>query len=531
MRAFEMASSVPWAIRPEVLRFMLDVSRREHEPDFFAVVEKLEARAREMSPSALAALPSDPLDGARGATRRGNVAILSVLGPISRYMTLFSEISGGTSAEVLAKDLRVALDDPTIDSVLLYVDSPGGQVNGTAELADMVYEARLAGEKKIVAYVAHEACSAAYWIASAAETIYANETAMTGCIGAVLTVHVNKDDGETIEIVSSQTPNKRPDVSTDEGKAELQRIADDLGEVFIDNVSRNRGIAPDEFLERFHGGAIFVGAKAIAPGLVDHVSTFERIVASLQDPESDTPAETSIEKMPHAPGAARSLTGSHAVTAASATASDPPQQTRERANDMSWLDELRKAVNGIPDDANASTDVADVSAAAATPPPAARQAATGGASADELQRLREQASALASENRRLMTERITERAQAFANKMLDQGRVFPAEVEQVVIDYVQAANDDVLLGPVELPSGDAVSRVQRCETRWSTRPANLLTTETLSPTLHRMLSSMPKEPDPRDPKPADKTEIERLIAMTALGRTQLAGDAKNGRAN
>ena len=72
------------------------------------------------------------------------------------------------------------------DAVILDIDSPGGTVAGTPELGAAV--AALNGQKPVYAFSSGLMCSAAYWIASQAEAIYATPSARVGSIGVVQTV-------------------------------------------------------------------------------------------------------------------------------------------------------------------------------------------------------------------------------------------------------------------------------------------------------------------------------------------------------
>lgn len=165
---------------------------------------------------------------------------------------------------------------------MLDVDSPGGEVNGCSEVADMIYKAR--GTKPIVAYASGYCCSGAYWIASACDKIYATDTAVIGSIG-VVSIFEKDDENKTIEIVSSQSPNKRPNVETEKGKAKIQEHVDALADVFINKVALNRDISPKEVIENFGGGDVFVGQKAVSIGLADGLSSFEELVSDLNTME------------------------------------------------------------------------------------------------------------------------------------------------------------------------------------------------------------------------------------------------------
>jgi len=73
-----------------------------------------------------------------------------------------------------------------IEAIFLDIDSPGGSVNGTPELAQAVAEASKA--KYVYAFSAGQMCSAAYWVASQADAIYAISSARIGSIGVILPV-------------------------------------------------------------------------------------------------------------------------------------------------------------------------------------------------------------------------------------------------------------------------------------------------------------------------------------------------------
>jgi len=208
------------------------------------------------------------------------VAVIPVTGPLFRYANIFTAISGATSYEILAQDFTVALDNPDITAIILNIDSPGGEVNGCAELANMIFAAR--GKKPIIAYASGDAASGAYWIASAADSVVASETSGLGSIGVVAVYRGAKPDKNaptTIEIVSSQSPFKRLNPETDEGRAKLQTRIDAMAEVFVNTLARNRGIETAKVLEQFGGGDILIGTHAVNAGLADRIGSLEKLIA------------------------------------------------------------------------------------------------------------------------------------------------------------------------------------------------------------------------------------------------------------
>jgi ClpP class serine protease len=72
---------------------------------------------------------------------REGVAIIPVAGLTFRYANLFTDISGVSSIESLARDLRLAMESDNVRAIVLDVDSSGGQMTGIGEFAQMVRDA------------------------------------------------------------------------------------------------------------------------------------------------------------------------------------------------------------------------------------------------------------------------------------------------------------------------------------------------------------------------------------------------------
>lgn len=273
MRAWNKATAEPWAITENALQTILDIAVRENE-----------------APEAVAAKMGKELQNTHTVTERDGVAVIPVTGPLFRYANLFTMISGATSYEILAQDFMAALENPDITGIILDIDSPGGEVNGCAELANMIFDAR--GQKPIIAYASGDAASGAYWIASAADKVVASETSGLGSIGVVGVYRKPKEEKngpQTIEIVSSQSPHKRLDPETDTGRAKLQARIDAMAEVFVNTLARNRGTQPQQVIERFGGGDILIGAHAVNAGLADRIGSLEKLISELSS--ASNPAE------------------------------------------------------------------------------------------------------------------------------------------------------------------------------------------------------------------------------------------------
>lgn len=259
-RALKYIGSQPWAMQPEWLQTLTEVAARAAAPDIEAVLAKRGER----------------LARTESVVMRDDVAVIEIAGPIFRYANLFTEISGATSIESLAQDFRRAVDSPSVKTIVLAIDSPGGQTNGVQEFADMVYAAREV--KPVIAYVNELGASAAYFIAAAASEVVMAPMAAVGSIGVVATVRTDRQK-DTLEIVSSQSPAKRPDVRTDEGRSQLQAHVDALAAVFVERVAEYRGVSIATVVSDFGRGGVLVGQAAVDAGLADRLGSLEQIIA------------------------------------------------------------------------------------------------------------------------------------------------------------------------------------------------------------------------------------------------------------
>ncbi|MBI5135782.1 MAG: S49 family peptidase [Nitrospirae bacterium] len=267
MRAFWKTADTAWAMRPEMLETIVEIALRENE-----------------SPEAVAKRLGRPLDNTYAVTVRDGVAVLPVTGPLFRRANLFTQVSGATSYDLLARDFQRAVEDPQIRAIVMELDSPGGEVNGIAELADQVHAAR--DVKPVVAYVSGMAASGGYWIASAASEIITAETAELGSIGVAM-AHVSADGRDEkagvrrIVTISSQSPDKNRPPTDDHGRELAQRRVDALAGVFVGKVARNRGVPEATVLSDFGRGDVLVGNAAVAAGLADRLGSLEGIIAEL----------------------------------------------------------------------------------------------------------------------------------------------------------------------------------------------------------------------------------------------------------
>lgn len=201
---------------------------------------------------------------------KGSVGSLFISGPILPRADTFLESSGIVSIGRLMSEFKALEANDMVKEILLVFDSPGGAVTGVDEFAALI-----AGcDKRTTAYVLGSAASAAYWLASAADSIVGAPTSIEGSIGVVLTVRVSKNTNR-VELVSEQSPFKRVDAATSKGKEQLRRIPTGLATVFIETVAKNRGVSAEKVMADFGKGASLVAKEALAAGMIDKIDTLE----------------------------------------------------------------------------------------------------------------------------------------------------------------------------------------------------------------------------------------------------------------
>lgn len=265
--------TAPWAIEPAKL---LEIQ----------AIYATHLRGEKIDVAGIEARLGRPLanDQQEYSVREGGVAVLPIEGVIAPKANLFTRVSGGASAQMLMLQLESAMADSRVRSIILAIDSPGGSVFGTPELAGAVRE--FAAEKPIVTVSDATMASAAYWIGSAANAMFVTgPTVHVGSIGVVAThAHNPSRDGSTVtEITAGRYKRIASDTQplSEEGRVYLQERVDHIYSVFVEAVARHRGVGVDEVLEHMADGRVFIGQQAVEAGLVDGVSTMDAVVQQL----------------------------------------------------------------------------------------------------------------------------------------------------------------------------------------------------------------------------------------------------------
>ncbi len=209
-------------------------------------------------------------------------AIITVTGSLVNRGAWVGASSGLTSYEGIAAQIRAAMADPKVKSLLLDLNTPGGEATGAFELSDLVRQAN--ATKPVTALVNGMAASAGYMMASGAGRIVSVPSGITGSIGVVM-MHADYSRaldraGITPTLIHAGkhkvegNPYEPLDPDT---KTRLQGEVEAMREDFVQAVAVGRGGRMSAKAARDTEAAIFHGKDAMAVGLVDDIATFDAL--------------------------------------------------------------------------------------------------------------------------------------------------------------------------------------------------------------------------------------------------------------
>lgn len=207
-----------------------------------------------------------------------SIGVISISGPLMKEGDICS--NGMVDYTSLINNLANA---GNVSGIILNIDSPGGQADGTAMLSDAIKNA--SNLKPVLAIIDDGmAASAAMWIASAANEIYVSQpTDQVGSIGVYTTIadwasYYESQGLKMMDIYAPQSTEKNKPYS-DALNGDTSLISEELAvlaDQFIITVSNNRGgkIKGD----RWKSGKMFFAAEAKSIGLIDGIKSFDQVV-------------------------------------------------------------------------------------------------------------------------------------------------------------------------------------------------------------------------------------------------------------
>lgn len=204
------------------------------------------------------------------------VAVIRVEGTITSGEA--DEYVEGTAVSgVVISDLYAAANDPEVKAIVLYVDSPGGTVTGSAEIYEVIKEI----DKPVVVSMSSLAASGGYYVSAPADYIFARRDTWTGSIGVISQIitaeELLNDVGVDVVIITSGenksigSPFRE---MTPEQIAIFQELVDESFDDFVQVIVDGRGLS-ESAVRELADGRIYSGRQAVANGLVDELGTLQ----------------------------------------------------------------------------------------------------------------------------------------------------------------------------------------------------------------------------------------------------------------
>ncbi|ERJ81984.1 signal peptide peptidase SppA [Peptostreptococcaceae bacterium oral taxon 113 str. W5053] len=220
------------------------------------------------------------------------IAVIHLNGVISAQSST-SILSGSTyNHDLFMNELHQIYNDPTVQAVLLVVNSPGGGVYESAEI-HRTLEA-IIRDKEIPLYVSMQnmAASGGYYVSAPAQKIFATPDTITGSIGVIIKgtnlSGLYEKFGIKEMVFKSGTHKDIMSTSremTQEEQKIMQKMIDNSYERFLDVIVKGRGIDKEK-LRKLADGRIYDGAQAKEVGLVDELGFKEDALAALKASDS-----------------------------------------------------------------------------------------------------------------------------------------------------------------------------------------------------------------------------------------------------
>jgi len=220
--------------------------------------------------------------------RVGDIAVINIAGALRKSPTIWRSL--GCSEEATTPEIEAAIrkaaKDSRVSATLLRISSPGGEVFGTPQVADAVFEHRAV--KPIIAYIEDLGASAAYWIASQATEVVGHRIAHVGSIG-VFAVLVDSSEaavasGLKFHLVASAPLKGSGVMGVPLAEDYLEAVQGEIetnAALFLADIGRGRGLSQAQTTV-LHDGRTYIGQQALDRGLIDRVENLDETIARLQ---------------------------------------------------------------------------------------------------------------------------------------------------------------------------------------------------------------------------------------------------------
>lgn len=197
----------------------------------------------------------------------GNSAQIHVKGMLTASYDFFADYFGGGNTTY--PDIQAAIAEAEIDKdvtkIIFLFDTPGGTVHGLVETCEAIASCT----KPTESVIGSHAASAGYALASQADKIIASRSSEVGSIGTVLEGHI--PHGNHVIMTNTESPDKRPDLSTDAGIATVVAYLDEWANLVHTTIANGRKTTVDAVNKKFGRGRMMLAAAALDCGMIDEI--------------------------------------------------------------------------------------------------------------------------------------------------------------------------------------------------------------------------------------------------------------------
>lgn len=205
------------------------------------------------------------------------VGVFAISGPIQKNEDFYTRYGYAVSSRQVAQTVGTLSAEASVKSILGYIDSPGGTVDGTAEAGNAIFDARTA--KRTVAHVSGSATSAAQWFSAQFDATLVESSALMGSIGVRMThLDVSKALSDRGVVVTNLTTGTFKDAGTpykplsESDRAYLMGLLNDSLDQFSQALMRGRGMSAEAVALLAKDAALLTAQQAITAGLADEIS-------------------------------------------------------------------------------------------------------------------------------------------------------------------------------------------------------------------------------------------------------------------
>ena len=209
------------------------------------------------------------------------LAFIPIKGVIGKNLSELESMCGCCDIQDIEEMLEECERDPSIKTIILDIDSPGGTSVGVPELANRIKNS----SKEVISFTGSECCSAAYWLGSQASAFYATPSSSVGSVGVYIAFpdcsEAYKMEGVKMDVIKSGSFKGAgiPGTSLDEGQRKmLQQEVEDIHNDFKEAVKSVRAFVEDSSME----GQMFSGKRGAEAGMVTSlINGFDELIEAI----------------------------------------------------------------------------------------------------------------------------------------------------------------------------------------------------------------------------------------------------------